>query len=113
MLQNIQEKRNKSFKFNIYQELTFIFKKKRDTTPAAFRNDFREISYCYPARFSQSNFAEGNILSNQIKFAVSSRGTRLWNRFLYQEQKNMTHINGFKNSVKTSLLCLENEIIYF
>ena len=25
----------------------------------------------------------------------------------------MAYINGFKNSVKTSLLCLENEIIYF
>ena len=113
MLQNIQEKRNESFNFNIYQVLTFIFKIKRDTTPEAFRNDLREISHCYPAGFSQSNFAEGNILSNQIKFAVSSRGPRLWNRFLYQEQKKMIYINGFKNSVKTSLLCLENEIIYF
>ena len=90
-----------------------MLKIKRDSARAAFRNDFREISHRYPTGFSQSNFVEGNILSNQTKFAVSSRGPRLWNRLLNQEQKNMAYINGFKNSVKTSLLYLENEIIYF
>ena len=67
----------------------------------------------YPTGFSQSNFAEGNILSNQIKLAVSSRDSRHWNRLLNQQQKNMAYTIGFKNSVKTSLLCLENKIIYF
>ena len=52
-------------------------------------------------------------MSNQTKFAVLSRGPRLWNRLLNQKQKNMAYINDFKNSVKTSLLYLENEIIYF
>ena len=72
-----------------YQALTFMFKIKRDTAPAAFRNDFREISHRYPTGFSQSNFVESNILSNQTKLVVSSRGPRLWNRLLNQEQKNM------------------------
>ena len=74
------------FKLNIYQVLTFMFKIKRHFAPAAFRNDFREIYHRYPTGFSQSNFVEGNILSNQTKFAVSSRGLRLWNRLLNQEQ---------------------------
>ena len=38
-----------------------MFKIKRDTAPAAFRNDFREISHRYPTKLSQSNFVEGNI----------------------------------------------------
>ena len=88
------------YKLNIYQLLTFMFKIKPDTAPAALRNDFREISHRYPAGFSQSNFVEGNILSNQTKFAVSSRGARLWNRLLNQEQKDMGYI---KNSVKITL----------
>ena len=96
-------------RLNIYQVLTFMFKIKRDSAPAAFRNDFREISHRYPTGFSQSNFVEGNILSNQTKLALLSWGPRFWN----QEQKNMAYINGFKNSVKTSLLYLENEIINF
>ena len=46
-----------------------------------------EISHRCPAGFSQSNFVEGNILSNQAKFAVLSRSPRLWDRLLNQEQK--------------------------
>ena len=101
-------------KLNIYQVLTFfMFKTKQDTVPQAFRNNFREISHCYLTGFSQSNFVEGNIWSKQTKYAVWSPGLRLWNGLLNQEQKNMAYINDFKNSVKTSLLSLENEIIYF
>ena len=67
------------YKLNIYLVLTFMYEIKRDTAPAAFRNDFREISHRYSTGFSQSNFVEGNILSNQKKFAVSSRGPWHWN----------------------------------
>ena len=49
-----------------------------------FRNDFREISHRYPTGFGQINFVEGNILSNQTKFAVLSRGPRLSNSLLSQ-----------------------------
>ena len=73
------------YKLNI--DLKYWLKIKQDTAPAAFRNDFQEIYHRYPTRYSQSNFAEGNILSNQIKFAVSSRGARLWNKLVNQEQK--------------------------
>ena len=97
------------YKLNIYQVLTFMFKIKRDTAPATFRNDCREISHRYPSGLSQSNFVEGNIVSNQTKFPVSSRGSRLWNSLLNQEQKNMAYIKD----LVTSLLSLENEIIYF
>ena len=75
-----------------------MFKIKRDSAPTAFRNDFREISHRYPTGYSQSNFVEGNILSNQTNFAVSSRGPRLWNQLLNQEQDNVAYINGFKNN---------------
>ena len=75
------------YKLNIYQVLTLCLK--RDSAPSASRNDFREISHRYPTGFSQSNFVESNILSNQTKLVVSSRGPRLWNRLLNQEQKNM------------------------
>ena len=75
-----------------------MFKIKRDSAPTAFRNDFRKISHRCPTGFSQSNFVEGNILSNQIKFAVSFRGPRLWNQLLNEEQNNVAYINGFKNN---------------
>ena len=40
------------YKLNIYQLLTFMFKIKRDSAPAAFRNDFREIYHRYPTELS-------------------------------------------------------------
>ena len=52
------------YKLTIYQVLTFMFKIKRDSPPAAFRNDFRKISHGSPRRFSQSNILEDNILLN-------------------------------------------------
>ena len=60
------------YKLNIYQLLAFMFKIKRDSVSAAFRNNFREISHRYPTRISQINSVEGNILSNQAIFVVSS-----------------------------------------
>ena len=71
MLQNIQGNKLKTikvsniYKFSIYQVLTFMYKIKRDTALAAFRDNFRETSHRYPTGFSQSNFVESNILSNQ------------------------------------------------
>ena len=64
-----------------------MFKTKWGTAPAAFQNDFWGTYNRYPTWFSQSNFAEGNILSAQIKIAVSSRGPGFWNKLLNQEKK--------------------------
>ena len=56
------------------------------------------------------------------KDTVKHLGTGLLGRFYFyfidsanniKNKKNMAYINCFKNSVKTSLLYLENEIIYF
>ena len=60
------------YKLNIYQLLAFMFKIKRDSVSAAFRNNFREISHRYPTGISQINIVEGNILSNQAIFVVWS-----------------------------------------
>ena len=75
MLQNMQMEElevGNSQKLNFYQVMAFIFKIKEDTAPAGFPNNFQEISYRYPAGFSQSNFIEGNILSIKTKFALLS-----------------------------------------
>ena len=74
-------------KHNIYKEMTFMFKIKRDTASVGFRNNFREISHQYPTEFSQSDFLEGNILSDQTKIGISSQGPTLWKRLLNQEKK--------------------------
>ena len=54
-----------------------MFDLKRDSAPAAFQNDFRELSHLYPTGFI-AKIGEGKILSNQTKFAVLSRAPRVW-----------------------------------
>ena len=101
------------YKLNIYQVLTFMFKIKTNTAPLVFRTQFKEIQHIYPTRFSKNSFVENQLVYSQTKFSVSSRGPRLWNNILDQQQKSIDHETIFKKSVKLSLLSLENEIRFF
>ena len=98
------------YKLNIYQILTFMFKIKTKTVPLVFRTQFKEIQHIYPTRFSKNSFVENQLVYSQTKFPVSSRGPRLWNNILDQQQRSKTI---FKESVKLSLLSLENKIRFF
>ena len=66
-----------------------------------------------PTRFSKNSFVQNQLVYSQTKFSVSSRGPRLWNNILDQQQKSIDHETIFKESVKLSLLSLENEIRFF
>ena len=90
-----------------------MHKVKTNTAPLLFRTKFQEIQHIYPTRFSKNSFVENQLVYSQTKFAVSSRGPRLWNNILDQQQKAIDHETSFKQSVKLSLLSLENEIRFF
>ena len=101
------------YKLNLFQNLIFMFKMKQDTAPVVFRNRVREISHPYPTRHSFNHFEEPKIQLNQTKFAVSSRGPRVWNKILSNHEASMQNENFFKKSVKNTLLFLKNEMIFF
>ena len=101
------------YKLNIYQVLTFMFKIKTNTTPLAFRTQFKEFQHTYPTRCSKNSFVENQQVYSQTKFSVSSQGARFSNNILDQQQKAILHETIFKESVKLSLPLLENEIRFF
>ena len=101
------------YKLNLYQTLIFMFKMKQDTAPVVFRNRVREISHPYPTRHSFNRFEEPKIQLNQTKFSVSSRGPRVWNKLLNNQQASIENELFFKKSIKSTLLLLENEIAFF
>ena len=103
----------KIYKLNIYQVLNFMHQIKTNTAPIVFHNSFNEINHSYPTRFSNNRFVEKKIFLTQTKFAVSSRGPRLWNNLLNTQQRTMEREISFKNSIKLTLLFLENEIRFF
>ena len=90
-----------------------MFKVKTNTAPLFFRTQFKEIQHIHPTRFSKNSFVENQLVYSETKISVSSRGPRLWNNILDQQQKSIDHETIFKESVKLSLLSLENEIMLF
>ena len=101
------------YKLNIYQILNFIFKIKTNTAPCIFEKQFTGIQHQYSTRFSKNSFVESQLVYSQTKFSVSSRGPRLWNKLVDQQQKSLDRETCFKKSIKLSLLSLENEIRFF
>ena len=93
-------------KLNIYQVLNFMHRIKTNINS-------NEINHSYPTRFSNNRFVEKKIFLTQAKFSVSSRGPRLWNNLLNTQQRTMEREISFKNSIKSTLLLLENEIRFF
>ena len=101
------------YKLNIYQSLNFMFKTKPITAPCSFENQFTEIQHQYSTRFSKNSFVENLLVYGQTKFSVSSRGPRLRNKLLDQQQKSLDRETSFKKSIKLILLLLENELRFF
>ena len=87
-------------KVNIYQILNFMFKIKTNTAPCIFENQFTEIQHQYSTRFSKNSFVKSQLVYSQTKFSVLSRGSRLWNKLLDQQQKSLDRKTCFKNSIK-------------
>ena len=72
-------------KLNIYHILNFMFKRKANTAPCTFENQFTQIQHQYSTRFSKNSFVESQLVYSQTKFSVSSRGPRLWSKLLDQQ----------------------------
>ena len=98
------------YKLNIYQILNFLFEIKTNAAPCVFESQFTEMEHQYSTRFSKNSFVESQLVCSQTKFSVSSRGPRLWNKLLDQQQKSLDRETCFKKSIKLSLFSLENEI---
>ena len=75
------------YKINIYQVLNFMFCVKNNTIPSTFQNKFQIVGHQYPTRFSENNFVEPRVGLKLTKFAISSRGPRLWNKVLNNNTK--------------------------
>ena len=84
------------YKLNIYHILNFMFKIKTNTAPSSFENQFTEIQHQYSTRFSKNSFVESQSVYSQTKFSVSSRGPRLWNKLLDQQQKSLDRETSLK-----------------
>ena len=102
------------YKLNLYQILNVMFQVKTNTIPETLQKKFKVIEHNYSTRYSEYNFKEPNIFFRvTLKFAISSRGPRLWNKHTDQLLKTTNSLPLFKDKIKDRLIKLKNISIYF
>ena len=101
------------YKLNLYQILNIMFRVKTNSIPESLQNKFKIIKHNYSTRYGKYNFKEPNILFRVTKFAVSSRGTRIWNKHTDKLLKTTNSLPLFKAKIKDCLIKLRNISIYF
>ena len=69
-----------TYKLNIHHTVNLMFRVKNNTIPKAFRTKFQIVQHNYVTRHSENNFEKPKITLKSTKFAISSRGPRLWNK---------------------------------
>ena len=90
-----------------------MFKAKNGLIPDAFQNKFNMISHDYFTKNSMCNFKEPRFSLKITKFAISSRGPRLWNKILDNNTKAFTSYSLFQTTIKNRLINLENVVLFF
>ena len=88
------------YQLNVYIVLNIMFKLKNGSVTDAFQEKFRLTSHCYFTRNSTYNFKERRLSLKITKFAILSRGTFLWNKFLHNNTKAFTSSSFFQKTLK-------------
>ena len=90
-----------------------MFRVKNNTIPEVFYNKFELVHHNYQTRHSENNFIEPKLYFKTTKFAISSRGPRLWNSVTDKHTKTLTSTPLFKRKLKEHLIKLKNITKYF
>ena len=101
------------YKLNLYQVLNFMFRVHNETIPKSFQTKFQYIEHKYETRQSKDNFIILKTNTRITRFAVSSRGPRIWNSFTNNPTKTIDFYPLFKSTIEENLLKLKTEKNYF
>ena len=85
-----------------------MFRVKNNTKPEALENKFEIVHQHYPTSHSKNNFIEPKIYFKFTKFAILSRGPRLWNSLTDKDIKTITSTSLFKRKLKNHLTKVRN-----
>ena len=100
------------YQINLYQISAFMYQVKNGTIPKIFQNNFSNVDHSYPTRFAVNSFQLPRS-SKTSKFSILTRGPKLWNQFLSNEEKNKRTLFSFKRTLKKKILDFNNELVFF
>ena len=99
--------------YKLYHIVNLMFRVKNNTLQEAFRTKFQIVQHNYATRHSENNFDESKITLKATKFAISSRGARLRNKYTDRFVKTITSALAFRAKLKEYLMKLRNVTNYF
>ena len=82
------------YQVNLYQVTSFMYQTKEGTVPKVFNKNFSSVNHSYTTRFSLNNFRLPQS-SKTSKFSIISRGPKVWNQFLTDDEKNSPTLLDF------------------
>ena len=91
------------YRINIIQNLKFMHKTKYGINPRIFLHKFREEDHQYPRRYSQNSFYFKKFACTTTNFAITLRRPTIWNSFLSQHEKSISHLLSFLKQIKFKL----------
>ena len=90
-----------------------MFRVHNENIPKCFQTKFQYIEHKYETRQSKDNFIIPKRNRQITRFAISSRGPRIWNSLTNNPAKTIDFYPLFKSSIKEDLLKLKTEKNYF
>ena len=100
------------YKLNLYQVLNFMFRVHNETIPKNFQTKLQYIEHKYEIRQSKDNFIIPKGNTGITRFAISSRGPRIWNSLINNPTKTIDFYPLFNSTLKENLLKLKTETNY-
>ena len=90
-----------------------MYKFNNKPTPRIYHDLIEKSVHQYPIQFSKTNFSFKTFSLSTTKYSISYRGSKVWNDFLTNEEKEIQSHSLFLPRIKCKLLDAENERKYF
>ena len=101
------------YQLNLYQILVFMFKAKNNLLPNTFSSVFTNVSHKYTTRYATDACVQTKVCTKQTCFRIYKRGPTLWNKLKFLIPTADTSLTSFKKTLKSKIMMLEDETIYF
>ena len=101
------------YQINLIQTLKFMYKTIYGINPRLFLPKFREVDHQYPTRFPPNSFYYKRSACKTTSFAITLRGSTIWNIFISQHEKSIPHLLSFLKQIKFKLLNSNKETEFY
>ena len=97
----------------MYQYVNFMHRIKMGNIREVFHETIKRPNHNYPTTFSNLNYRIGKYSLKSTKYSVSCRGPTLWNTILDKRHKKIEPHLLLKKKIKSKLLYITNEQMFF